>query len=123
MLDINPPELGFEICERIRQASDVPIILLLGAISTKNDKFRASDTAAPMIILLGPSRAINLLLVCVQRFGETIEAVEPQFESSDLKIDFACRRVIVNNRFIHLTPKELELLRHLVLNQGKPVPT
>ena len=52
---------------------------------------------------------------------ESTEAHKSQFESARLKIDFACRRVVVNNRSIHLTPKKLELLRHLILNQGRPV--
>jgi two-component system, OmpR family, KDP operon response regulator KdpE len=122
LLDINPPELGFEMCVRIRQASDVPIILLLPAISTKNDKFRASETAGANDYLVRPFTSDQLIARMRAAFRlRPDEAVEPQFESSDLKIDFACRRVIVNNRFIHLTPKELELLRLLVLNQGKPV--
>src|SRR5215831_15651231 len=45
----------------------------------------------------------------------------PAFESKDLSIDFDARRVIVRGEEVHLTPKEFELLRQLVANQGKPL--
>jgi two-component system KDP operon response regulator KdpE len=38
-----------------------------------------------------------------------------------LQIDFERRRVVVNSDQVHLTPSEFELLRYLVLNEGKPV--
>src|ERR1700733_11792296 len=43
----------------------------------------------------------------------------PAFVSSDLKIDFEKRSVSVKGQAVRLTPKEFELLRHLVANQGK----
>ncbi len=43
----------------------------------------------------------------------------PAFFSDDLKIDFEKRVVSVKNRPVRLTPKEFELLRHLVANQRK----
>lgn len=122
LLDINQPALDdFETCKRLRHASDVPIILLLGALSTEKDNARASDTGANDC-LVRPF-ASDQLIARIEAASRTkpIEPQQSQFGSSCLKIDFACRRVVVNNRSIHLTPKELELLRHLVLNEGRPV--
>jgi len=45
----------------------------------------------------------------------------PAFVSKDLSIDFDARRVTARGQEVHLTPKEFELLRHLVANQGKPL--
>jgi two-component system KDP operon response regulator KdpE len=45
----------------------------------------------------------------------------PPFEASGLKIDFERRRVVGDSDQVHLTPTEFELLRYLVLNEGKPV--
>jgi two-component system, OmpR family, KDP operon response regulator KdpE len=41
--------------------------------------------------------------------------------TKDLKIDFESRSVISGGESVHLTPKEFELLRHLVAHQGKPL--
>jgi two-component system, OmpR family, KDP operon response regulator KdpE len=46
---------------------------------------------------------------------------ETSFATKDLSIDFEARVVAVRGRDVHLTPKEFELLRHLVLNAGKPL--
>jgi two-component system KDP operon response regulator KdpE len=43
----------------------------------------------------------------------------PPFLTDDLQIDFEKRVVMVKNNPVRLTPKEFELLRHLVANQGK----
>jgi two-component system KDP operon response regulator KdpE len=45
----------------------------------------------------------------------------PTYVSSDLEIDFERRKVLVQGRAVRLTPKEFELLRHLVASQGKPL--
>jgi two-component system KDP operon response regulator KdpE len=45
----------------------------------------------------------------------------PTYVSSDLEIDFERRKLLVQGRPVRLTPKEFELLRHLVSNQGKPL--
>lgn len=120
LVDVNLPRIdGFETCKRIRDASDTPIILLLGNLSTGEDQVRALSTGAKDY-LIRPFGSDQLIARMHAAFrGEPTEKVH--FESSSFWIDFACRRVVANNRSIHLTPKELELLRHLVSNQGKPV--
>src|SRR5262245_22935671 len=45
----------------------------------------------------------------------------PEFISKDLSIDFEVRRVKAGGKEVHLTPKEFELVRQLVANQGKPM--
>src|SRR5258708_8587841 len=45
----------------------------------------------------------------------------PAFVSRDVTIDFESRRLTVRGRDIHLTPKEFDVLKFLVANQGKPL--
>ena len=45
----------------------------------------------------------------------------PSFVSKDLAINFETRQVTVRDRDVHLTPKEYDVLKHLVANQGKPL--
>jgi two-component system KDP operon response regulator KdpE len=45
----------------------------------------------------------------------------PALTSKDLAIDFEARKVIVRGSPVHMTPKEFDVLRHLVANQGKPL--
>lgn len=44
---------------------------------------------------------------------------QPPFISNDLKVDFEKRSVLVKGQPVRLTPKEFELLHHLVTNRGK----
>ena len=46
---------------------------------------------------------------------------EQPFVSKDMTIDFEAREVTVRGRTVHLTPKEYDVLKHLVANQGKPL--
>ena len=45
----------------------------------------------------------------------------PRLLSKDLTIDFENRQVIVRGKDVHLTPKEFDVLKHLVGNLGKPL--
>jgi two-component system KDP operon response regulator KdpE len=41
--------------------------------------------------------------------------------SKDLSIDFETREILVRDQAVHLTPKEFDVLKYLVANQGKPL--
>jgi two-component system, OmpR family, KDP operon response regulator KdpE len=45
----------------------------------------------------------------------------PPFASKDMTVDFESREVTVRGQDVHLTPKEFDVLKHLVANQGKPL--
>ncbi len=45
----------------------------------------------------------------------------PAFEAKDFSVDFEARRVTAFGEVVHLAPKEFEVLRELMANQGKPV--
>ena len=45
----------------------------------------------------------------------------PPFHAKDFSVDFEARRVTAGGEEVHLAPKEFEVLRQLICNQGKPV--
>jgi two-component system KDP operon response regulator KdpE len=47
--------------------------------------------------------------------------VVPPFVSKELTLDFESRQLNVRGQEVHLTPKEFDVLKHLIANQGKPL--
>jgi two-component system, OmpR family, KDP operon response regulator KdpE len=121
LLDVNMPGMGgLEVCREIRDQSDVAIIVLT-VRNTEHDKVLALDAGADDYVVKPFS--IDELLARIRaalRRSSSAEQV-PAYVSSDLEIDFERRKVLVQGRPVRLTPKEFELLRHLVTSQGKPV--
>jgi two-component system KDP operon response regulator KdpE len=118
LLDVNLPGIsGLDVCREIRQSSDVPIIMLT-VRNTERDKVQALDAGADDYVVkpFGAQELLARIRAALRR--STIEEATPAFVSDDLKIDFAKRAVTLNGNPVRLTPKEFELLRHLVANQG-----
>ena len=121
LLDLKMPGIGgIEACRRIRKISDVPV-LVISVLRTQEEKVQAFDAGADDYLV--KPFGIQELLSRIHALRRRVSGSEsiPLFESADLKIDFERRRVTVGDQPVHLTPTEFELLRYLVLNQGKPV--
>lgn len=119
LLDVNMPGIsGLEVCREIRQSSDVPIIMLT-VRNSERDKVQALDAGADDYVVkpFGAQELMARIRAALRR-GASEEAT-PAYVSDDLKIDFAKRTVAVEGKPVRLTPKEFELLRHLVTNEGK----
>lgn len=122
LLDVNLPGIsGLETCREIRASSDVPIIMLT-VRNAEADKVQALDAGADDYVVkpFGSEELMARIRAALRRTAapETL----PTFETSDLKIDFSKHLVTVGGEHVRLTPKEFELLRHLVANQGKVIP-
>jgi two-component system KDP operon response regulator KdpE len=121
LLDVNLPGMsGIETCRELRRFTDAPIIMLT-VRNAERDKVVALDAGADDYVTKPFS--IEELLARVRaslRRHSTGEAV-PAFQSRDLSVDFEERRVTVAGELVHLAPKEFEVLRHLIAQQGKPV--
>ncbi len=122
LLDVNLPGIsGLETCREIRASSDVPIIMLT-VRNAEADKVQALDAGADDYVVkpFGSDELMARIRAALRRTSpsETL----PTFETPDLKIDFSKRIVVVRGNNVRLTPKEFELLRHLVANQGKAIP-
>lgn len=119
ILDVNMPGMsGLETCAEIRTSSDVPIIMLT-IRNSERDKVQALDAGADDYVVkpFGVQELMARIRAALRRSGPG--DATPAFSSGDLKIDFEKRAVTVKNNLVRLTPKEFELLRHLVANSGK----
>lgn len=124
LLDLNMPGMGgLEACKSIRAGSEVPIIILT-VRNTEKEKVEALDAGADDYVSkpFGMQELLARIRAALRRAPSSGESGPQGFVSEDLEIDFAGRRVRVHDKTIRLTPKEFELLRHLVAHEGNPVP-
>jgi two-component system KDP operon response regulator KdpE len=122
LLDINMKGMsGLETCQEIRRGSDVPVIMLT-VRNTERDKVRALDAGADDYVVkpFGSEELLARIRAALRRAAPV--NLPPAFVSPDLEIDFERRKVTAQGHAVRLTPKEFELLRVLVANQGKPLP-
>lgn len=121
LLDMNMPGMGgIEACREIRRSSDAPIIMLT-VRNAERDKVAALDAGADDYVVkpFGIEELLARIRAALRRYSPA-DAL-PSFVSKDLAIDFDARRVTVRDHNVHLTPKEFDVLKHLVANQGKPL--
>jgi len=121
ILDMNMPGTdGVEACREIRATSNVPIIMLT-VRSAEKDKVRALDAGADDYVVkpFGIQELLARIRATLRRSAG--DEVDEAVTSRELNLDFEKRIITVRGKQVHLTPKEFELLRHLVANSGKPV--
>lgn len=121
LLDLNMPGMGgLEACKEIRRSTDAPIIVLT-VRNAERDKVMALDAGADDYVVkpFGIEELLARIRSALRRYAPG-DAVAP-FVSKDVTIDFETREVTVRGRSVHLTPKEYDVLKHLVANQGKPL--
>ena len=121
LLDVNMPGMGgLEACREIRRTLDVPI-LMLTVRNSEHDKVMALDAGADDYVVkpFGMQELLARIRAALRR--RIPQGKVSSFTAKDLTVDFEARLVTVRGRAVHLTPKEFELLRHLVLNAGKPL--
>lgn len=121
LLDVNMPGIGgLETCRELRRTLDVPI-LMLTVRNAERDKVLALDAGADDYVVkpFGMQELLARIRVALRR--RLPQGKETSFTAKDFFVDFEARMVTVRGNEVHLTPKEFELLRHLVLNAGKPL--
>lgn len=123
LLDVMLPKLdGFQVCQQVREFSDVPIVMLT-AKGEDMDKILGLEYGADDYI----TKPFNILDVKarIKAIMRRTAASEPKeenskvIESGDLKLDCESRRLFVQGREINLTAKEFDLLELLVMNPNK----
>jgi two-component system KDP operon response regulator KdpE len=122
ILDVMMPRMnGFEVCQRLREWSQTPIIML-SARGDEKDKVKCLDLGADDYITkpFGASELIARVSAVLRRSEKANSApVQPAFVSDELKINFAQRQVTIDGQEVRLTPIEFALLQELALNAGK----
>ena len=120
ILDVGLPDLdGWQVLERIRDMSDVPV-LMLTALGTERDKVRGLNSGADDYLTKPFSRVE--LLARLQAVGRRqVSRNEPvtTFDDGTLHIDYAHQEVAVDGTTIILTPTEYRLLATLTRHQGQ----
>jgi two-component system KDP operon response regulator KdpE len=120
ILDLGLPDLdGQEFIRRIREWSQVPIIVL-SVRGSESDKVQALDSGASDYVTkpFGIGELMARIRAILRDTSEE-NADSPTFESDGLFVDVANRAVRVDNQEVKLSRKEFELLRLLIMHRGK----
>ncbi len=126
LLDLNLPVLdGFAACARIREFSDVPIIMLT-AKAEEHDKVRGLDVGADDYLVkpFGPPELLARVRAVLRRAPRSMTLLPPtvpRFAVGDLEIDFSQHLVKRRGQPVDLSPTEYRLLAHLAQHAGKVV--
>jgi two-component system KDP operon response regulator KdpE len=120
ILDLGlPDKSGIELITEIRQASSVPIIVL-SVRQDERSKVEALDLGADDYVSKPFSMAeLTARLRAALRHAFQAQGELPVFISGDLSVDLVRRQVTRGGQEIKLSPKEFDLLRHLVTHAGK----
>ncbi len=119
-LDLGLPDMdGVEVTRQIREWSDTPIIIL-SVRDREADKIAALEAGADDYLVkpFGMGELMVRMRAVLRRVWQA-HRQEAVFQSGELKVDFARRRVWVGEREVNLTPTEYDLLKLLAQNAGK----
>ena len=123
LLDLMLPKLsGLEVCQQIREFSNVPIIML----TAKNDdmdkimglEYGADDYIKKPFNILEVKARIKAIIRRTSKKEEK-KKNDSIIETGDLRMDCEGRRVFIAGKEINLTAKEFDVLELLVLNPNK----
>ena len=127
ILDLMLPEVdGFEVCKRIREVKNTPI-LLVSAKKDDIDKIRGLGMGADDYITkpFSPGELVARVKAHMSRFERLIGSNSPGkkniIEIRGLRIDEDSRIVSVNGEDVQLSSKEFELLLFLVQNPNRVI--
>ncbi len=125
IMDVMMPEMdGFEALERIRQVSDVPVIMLT-VKGEDEDKHLAFSAGADDYLTkpFSPQELVDRVKAVLRRTLGPNAGEDQVLKVDDrLQIDFGTREVIVDGKRISLRPTEWRLLYHLVKNANWVMP-
>lgn len=119
ILDLMLPDVdGVEVTKRLREWSEMPIIVL-SAVGEEEAKVRALAAGADDYVTkpFGPPELVARLEAVLRRVKP--EASEPLIAADGLEVDLVARVVRRDGEPVHLTPTEFELLRVLAQNRGR----
>ena len=118
--DLAMPNMGgLELCRHLREISEVPIIVL-SVRGEEKTKVEALDAGADDYVTkpFGMDELLARIRAALRR-KPTTDLDTRILEAGDFRIDLDAHLVTQRNKELHLTPKEFELLVHLLRNAGK----
>jgi len=118
--DLAMPNMsGLQLCQRLRESSEVPIIIL----SVKGEeatKIEALDAGADDYLTkpFGMGELLARVRATLRR-SPAVNAEATVIDEGDFRIDLESREVQVKGKVVHLSPKEFDLLLFFVRNASK----
>jgi DNA-binding response OmpR family regulator len=111
---------GYTVCERIREFSQVPIIMVT-AKGNDEETVKGLDAGADDYVTkpFSSKELAARVKAALRRTTLWDEHPEPAFSSNDLVIDFARHRVTVGSQEVNLTAIEYKLLSYLARNASR----
>ena len=123
LLDIMLPKMdGMEVCQQIREFSDVPIIMLT-AKGEDMDKilgleYGADDYITKPFNILEVKARIKAILRRNSKASAKTEA-SSRIETGDMRMDCDSRSLFIHDKEVYLTAKEFDVLELLAMNPNK----
>jgi two-component system, OmpR family, KDP operon response regulator KdpE len=111
---------GFELCQKIRRISAVPIIVL-SVKGEEKTKVKALDAGADDYVTkpFGMDELLARVRANLRRTSQVVEKTSSNLIHGDFEFNLLAHKVFVSGKEIYLTPKEFDLLLHLFQNAGK----
>jgi two-component system KDP operon response regulator KdpE len=121
LLDVNIPGLsGLEVCRKIRVSFEGPIIMLTVRDSVR-DRIEGLDSGASDYVVKPFAMEELRARIRAALRDSRLEKPAPRLETPELTVDFDARLVTVRGIPIHLTPKEFDVFRVLMMEPGKVI--
>ena len=121
LLDLGLPEIdGLEVCRRVREWSDVPIIVL-SVRDREDDKVAALNLGADDYLTkpFGTNELLARIQVALRHAAHRRVPQQPVVVVGDLRIDLGAHRVTRNGHEVHLIPTEYDIFKTLATHSGK----
>ena len=121
LLDLGLPEVdGLEVIRRVREWSDVPIIVL-SVRDRESDKVTALNLGADDYLTkpFGTNELLARVQVALRHAARVRAPQDPVIAVGDLRLELAAHRVFRRDQEIHLTPTEYDILKTLATHSGK----
>ena len=114
---------GYEVCQQIREFSDMPIVMLT-AKGEDMDKilgleYGADDYITKPFNILEVKARIKAIVRRNQRKAAAVPAAPKVITSGKMKLDVEAKRLYIDDSEIKLTVKEFDILKLLAENPGK----
>lgn len=123
LLDLGMAEIdGLEVLRRVREWSDMPIIVL-SVRDREDEKVTALNLGADDYLTkpFGTNELLARIRVALRHAARRNTLLEALIVAGDLRIDLAAHRVTLRDQEVHLTPTEYEILKILAMYGGKVI--
>jgi two-component system, OmpR family, KDP operon response regulator KdpE len=119
--DLAMPNVGgLELCRKVRQFSEVPIIVL-SVKGEEQSKIAALDAGADDYVTkpFGIEELLARVRANLRRASLTSESTKTELTAGDFSVRLEERKVMIRGQEVHLTPKEYDLMVYLLRHPGK----